>query len=353
MNDIPSARLFNQQISETGLKKADELLSYMVAVQGQDYLGAKWSVGLRLPGSSDADIEKALLDKSIIRTWAMRGTLHLMTASDVRWLLRLLSPRIIAGNARRYKELGLDEDTLARSNEILTKALEKKELTRTALFDILEQNGISTEGQRAPYILQRASYDGLVCQGIMRGRDPIYFSMESLPKGDELKGDEALEALARRYFISRGPATLQDFVWWSGIPIADAKKGLEIVKSQLSQENINGQTYYFSHLAPAKHNKTITAYLLPGFDEYIVGYKERSVIMDKAYMKTLTPTNGMLPPTIVIDGKVVGTWKRIINKSKVLVTLNPSRDLTKAENKDISVAIQRYSEFLGIPATII
>lgn len=354
MKDILSLRLFNQQITVNSFTKSTGLLSHLIAVQGQDYLGAKWSVGLRLPGSTDATIENALIDKTIVRTWAMRGTLHLLAASDIRWILALLSPRIIAGNARRYRELGLDEDTLARSNKILTKALEKnKELTRTALLDILKQNGISTEGQRAPYMLQRASFDGLICQGIMRGKDPIYFSMAILPKSEILERDEALSELARRYFISRGPATLQDFIWWSGLSTADAKKGLEMAKSHLIHEAIDGQVYWFSHSTTVKHDKALSAYLLPGFDEYIVGYKERSAIMDKAYMKTLTPTNGMLPPTIVINGIVSGTWKRTFKKGSALIELKNFGTLTATENKAITIAANRYGEFIGIPVIIL
>jgi hypothetical protein len=354
MKDILAIRLYNQQISQTTFKKPDGLLSHLIAVQGQDYLGAKWSVGLRLPpGSTDTNIEQALLGRTIIRTWAMRGTLHLIAASDIRWILALLSPRIIAGNARRYKELELDEKTLARSNKLLTKALQNnKQLTRTALLDILQQNGISTKGQRAPYMLQRASYDQLICQGVMRGRDPIYFSMDSLPKSKMMEWDEALSELTKRYFMSRGPATLQDFVWWSGLSTTDAKKGLETVKSQLVHENIDGQIYWHA-LSSMPSEKSQNTYLLPGFDEYLLSYKDRSLIMDIEYMKTLTPTNGMLSPTIVMNGKVIGTWKRTFKKGSVIIELNPFITLTATENKAIAATAKRYGEYLGMDVTIL
>lgn len=354
MKDILSVRLYNQQISKVNFKKAAELLSYLVGIQGQDYLGAKWSVGLRLPGSSDADIENAIIDRTIVRTWAMRGTLHLITASDVRWIRDLLAPRIIANNARRYRELELDEDTLARSNKLLEKALQNnKQLTRTALLDILKQNGISTEGQRAPFMLQRASFDGLICQSIMQGKDPLYYSMDTLPKSKIRERDEALAELAKRYFISRGPAILQDFIWWSGLSAADAKKGMEVVKSQLIHEIIDGQTYYFASATKIDQDKSPSAYLLPGFDEYLLSYKNRALMMDTAYMKTLTPTNGILPPTIVINGKVTGTWKRTIKKNCATIELNHFSTLTAAESNAIAVAAKRYGEYLGMDVTIL
>ena len=353
MKDILAIRLYNQQISQTRYTKPNELLSYLIAVQGQDYLGAKWSVGLRLPGSTDTNIEQALLDKTIVRTWAMRGTLHLLATSDIRWILPLLSPRIITNNARRYKELELDEDTLTRSNKILAKALQNnKELTRTALLQIIKDNGISTEGQRAPYILQRASLEGIICQSVMQGKDPLYFSMDALPKNRIWERDEALSELTKRYFMSRGPATLQDFVWWSGLSTADAKRGLESLKSQLVHKTIDGQIYWHA-LSSMPSEKSQNTYLLPGFDEYLLSYKDRSLIMDTGYMKTLTPTNGMLPPTIVMNGKVIGTWKRTIKKSCVTIELNHFSTLTAIESKTIAAAAKCYGEYLGMDVTIL
>ena len=150
LKDIALKRIYSQHIKNQKLKHPSELVSWLGAVQAQDYSGAKWSVGLRLSGTTDKNVEQALKDRKLVRTWALRGTLHFVAASDIQWLLSLLAPRIISRNTRRYKELKLDESTLSLSNNILKNALnDDKYLNRRELLDILEQKGISTEGQRA------------------------------------------------------------------------------------------------------------------------------------------------------------------------------------------------------------
>ncbi|MCX9077598.1 MAG: winged helix DNA-binding domain-containing protein, partial [Candidatus Methanoperedens sp.] len=232
-------RLHNQRLVRPGFDQPAEVVAWLGALQGQDYPGAKWSLGLRLVNGTDVQVEQAIADGHVVRTWAMRGTLHLVAAADVRWLVALVAPRIIAGNARRYRELELDEHTLARSSEVIASQL-RQPLARKALLAILEQNGISTKGQRAPYLLQRASLDGLIGQGVMQGRESVFFP---LPDAKSRAPEDGAAELARRYFASRGPATLKDFIWWSGLAAADARAGLEAVKSALAEMKIEGQSY--------------------------------------------------------------------------------------------------------------
>jgi hypothetical protein len=291
MENIAVERLYSQQIEHSRLNLPGAVVAWLGAIQAQDYAGAKWSVGLRLPGCTDAAIEQALETRAIVRTWAMRGTLHFVSAADIRWMLALMAPRIIANNAGRYKQLGLDEPTLARSNDVLVEALKDgKRLTRKELLPILRQKGISTEGHRASHMLQRASLDGLICQGVMRRNDPTYMLLDgAIPKCRRMERDEALAELANRYFASRGPATLQDYIWWSGLTVADSKAGLEAIESQLIRETISGQTYWRSHSLPAGQEISPTVYLLPGFDEYLLSYRDRSASLDVERIKKLTP----------------------------------------------------------------
>lgn len=351
MPNIAVQRLHSQQIERTKCKTPREIVTWLGALQAQDYAGAKWSVGLRLPGSTATDIEQAIVDKTIVRTWVMRGTLHFVAATDVRWLLALVAPRLIAGNARRYNELELDARTLARSNTLLAQALHGgKQLTRTALFGVLAQHGISTQGQRGVFMLQRASLDGLICQGIMQSNDPTFMSLDdSFPKMKPLEHDEALGELVKRYLTSRGPATLQDFEWWSGLGVANAKAGWEAMKSQFIQERVDNKIYWRSRSKLTAQSKSPKAYLLPGFDEYLLGYKDRSASLDEPRYKRLTPPNGMLPPTIVIDGRVVGTWKRTFEKGEVTIAANPFNPLNPIEWSALETAAQHFSEFLGMP----
>jgi hypothetical protein len=349
--NIALQRLHSHQLEHPRLGTPAEVVAWLGAVQAQDYAGAKWSIGLRLPESTDAGIEGEIANNTIVRTWAMRGTLHFVAASDLRWLLALVAPRIIARNARRYSELGLDERALSRSNAVLAGALRGgRQLDRGELLDALEHSGISTRGQRAAYMLQRASLDGLICQGVMRRNNPTYVLIdESLPGTGALERDEAAAELARRYFTSRGPATLQDFVWWSGLPAADARAGLEEVEARLVRETIEGRTYWVSDPAPEDGSSTV--YLLPGFDEYLLGYRDRGASLDPAHARALNAGGGMLNPTIVVGGRVVGTWRRTFKRDTVVITVSAFEPLSEARKHALNAAAERYGRFVGMPVS--
>lgn len=347
-SNILIRRLQSQQLDCSEFKKPEEIIAWFGGIQAQDYPGAKWAIAERLKNCTDANIESTFVEKKFVRTWAMRGTLHFVTASDIRWILELLAPRIIARNARRYKELELDEETLKRSNEIIKNALQDgQRLNRRELVTVLQENGISTEGQRTPYMLQRASLDGLICQGSMHSNNnPIFISMDLLPKTKTLTRHYALAELAKRYFKSHGPATIQDFTWWSGLLTKDAKAGLEAVKSQLESETIGDKTYWYSG-SKLKHSSS-RFHLLPSFDEYLVGYKDRSASLEKIHSKNEGIENIMYP-TIALDGQIVGTWKRKFNKNEVIVELKPLIALNAAESNILDEAVHHFGEFLEMP----
>jgi len=383
MTDIARTRLVNQQIAHSTLNSPEEVVSHMGAIQAQDYAGAKWAVGLRPPGSTDAGIERALADRDIVRTWAIRGTLHFVAAKDVRWLLALVAPVIIRKNARRYRELGLEERTLTQSCEVLLEALQGGGLLdRRSLRKILEEKGIDTEGQRFAYMLQRASLEGIICQTGMRKNSPLFAALgELVPNDDPIPRDDGLTELAKRYFASHGPATLGDFTWWSGLPAADARAGLETAGPELMRENINGRDYW-SGSVPVIRTGSTEVNLLPVFDEYIVGYKDRSAILDMLRERGLVPKAGMsgpiLPatgrvagnrertgdqdgstilanpfvpftPTILINGQVAGTWKRTIDRGEVIIAPSPFIPCTHIQKEAYSAAAHRYGEFLDMP----
>src|SRR3989442_2212920 len=351
MSTIAVQRLQNQQLVHSKLRKPGEVVARLVVVQAQDYAGGKWSIGLRLPDSNDLRIEQAIADKTIVRTWALRGTLHFVAAADVRWLLALVAARNIARNARAYRNLELDERTLARSNAVLAKALGAgKQLNRTELLARLEQSGISTKGLRAVYMLQRASLDALICQTVMYRNNPTYMSLDQLqPTAKRVERDDAVAELAKRYFITRTPATLQDFIWWSGLSPVDARGGLEAIQSRLIQETIAGRTYWLSHsvaTAPTP-DRLPTAYLLPGYDEYLLSYKDRTASLDLRHAKKLGAGNGFLSP-IVINGQVVGTWRRTFKKGAVVIEANLFAPLSATARRALVAAAGRYGQFLGM-----
>jgi hypothetical protein len=350
-HDIAVDRLDRQRIAHSGLKSPEEVVVFMGAVQAQDYAGAKWSVGLRLPGGTDADVGQALADGTIVRTWAVRGTLHFVAGRDIHWLLAIVAPHVIKGNIRRYRELGLDPGTLVRSNEALSDALQRGiELDRRALLAFLEENGINTEGQRFAYMLQRASLDGIICQVGMRRNNPVFARIDDwLPKAGLSGSPGGVGELAHRYFTSRGPATLQDFVWWSGLPVMDARAALESVKSEFATETIDGKTFWRTRDPPPAPEDPPAAYLLPGYDEYLLSYRDRSASLERIGGAMPAPTNGAPVPTMITGGYVVGTWKHTMVRGSVAVVPRALVSLTGAEHDAFVDAARRYGDFLGIP----
>lgn len=353
MSDIAEYRLYNQHIAQPRHPDVAAALTWMGAVQGQDYPGAKWSLGLRTPGSTDADVEQAISDKKIVRTWVMRGTLFLVPAADVRWMTELCRPRVMAQMAPRFAELELDEATIQHSSAVLVNALAGGlQLTRKALFEVLESHGISTAGQRGIHLLHRASLDGLLCQGTVENNNPSFMRIdEALSGARTLPRDEALALLAQRYFTSRGPATLQDFAWWLGLPMADARAGLEAVKSQLVETVIDGVSYWMP--PPTMTPQPDPAYAPPGFDEYLLGYKVRDAVLDSQHANKVCPgKNGVFFPTMVLGGRMVGVWKRTVKRGALVIDPQPFVPLSDEDMAAFSAAAQRFGEFWGMPVVV-
>lgn len=349
VSPIGLRRLYHQRIAHPAFNDAGDVVAWLGAMQGQDYAGTKWALGLRLPGSTEADIGQAIADGRIMRTWALRGTLHYVAPADIHWLVGLIAPRQIAGNARRYKELELDDATLGRSTALIAESLAGgQHLTRTELFAILEADGISTAGQRGFYMLQRAALERLIYQGEMRRNVTTFLALDA---GQTLPKEVALAELALRYFTSRGPAALADFTHWSGLLISEARAGLESVRSELVEENIDGQAYFAASESAKSPERSL--YMLPGFDEYVLGYKDRSAVLDPQFADAICPGgNGMFMSTLVSQGRIIGTWKRTLKKKTVEIMLRPFETLRAGEMETITEAAARYGAFLRLTAVI-
>ncbi|HYG64018.1 MAG TPA: winged helix DNA-binding domain-containing protein [Thermoanaerobaculia bacterium] len=350
--DIAHRRLRSQRIAGTGFKKPGEVVAWLGAVQAQDYLGSLWALGTRMKTATEEAVEQAIADRTVVRTWPMRGTLHFVAPADVRWMLALLTPRVIAGTQWRYRQLDLDQALFDRSRDLLTRTLEGgRQITRGALFEILDAAGIATTGQRGINILNRLAMDGLLCFAARQGKQPAFALLEEwVPPGRMLERDEALAELAGRYFTSHGPATLQDFTWWSGLTVADTKLGIELAGSRLEKEVFEGRDYW-SVAAETGTGPAPRAYLLPPFDEYTVAYKDRSAVLDPAHGGVMS-SNGIFYPTIVLDGQVIGTWKRTFKKGSVVIALSPYAPIKKKDRKAVAEAAERYGAFLGMPAVV-
>ena len=357
-SQIPQARLAAQQIaaptSVPRFPTPAQIVSWMGAIQAQDYHSALWSLGLRLPGTTAETIEQTIADKTIVRTWPMRGTLHYVAAEDARWMLALMTPRVLAGMALRSQRLELDAPTFTRSFQALTDALQDGEpMARKDVLEVLERAGVSTANQRGYHLLCRAAQEGLICQGPVQNNQQTFVLLDAwLPPGRTLSRDESLAEIARRYFTSHGPATLQDFLGWTGLTAADGRAALAMAAPHLAQLTVERRTYWLSASPPELSPSASDTYLLPGFDEYILGYKDRSAVLAPAHADKIIPgSNGIFMPTLVINGQVVGTWKRVIQKKGVTVTFYPFAPLTKAETEAAEEAADRYRAFVGLPSS--
>ncbi|MBL8153262.1 MAG: AlkZ family DNA glycosylase [Anaerolineae bacterium] len=339
-------RLNRQRIAHPSFDDAGQVAAWLGVLQGQDYLGTKWAFGLRLPHSTEAAIDQAIAAGTILRTWALRGTLHYVAPADIHWLLALIGPRLIAGNATRYRQLELDSATLTRAVDLIAAALQDgQRLARAELFAILQANGISTAGQRGVYMLQRAGLERLIYQAAMQGGETTF---RALAPGPTLPPDQAVAELARRYFTSRGPATLADFAYWAGLRITEARASLAALQSTLVEDRIDGQSYWQPADEPPPPDRLID--LLPGFDEFLLGYKDRSAVLDPQFADAICPGgNGVFYPTIVSAGRIIGTWKRALKKKAVEITLQPFRPLRPDERDSLAEAAARYGRFLGLP----
>lgn len=345
-SEILPLRLQNQQLLHPSFKKPEELVSWMGAVQAQEYAGAKWALGIRTLNGTDHHIEKAINEGKIIRTHVLRPTWHLVNPKDIRWMLALTAPRVHASSAFGYRRMELTDAVFKRANKTIIKALQGgRQLTRTELAAALQQAKIATDDLRLIHILMHAELDALVCNGARKGKQFTYALLdERVPPAQPLTKEEALAALTERYFKSHGPATVQDFTWWSGLTAKDAQLGWELIKSALISVASKDTVYWMmKDTSPASKKKS--ALLLPAFDEYTVAYKDRTLAVDpEAAKKT---GNGIFKPLLVINGKVKGYWKRNDKKGEARVILHPFEKSNTAEMKMIKQEMERYASFSG------
>ena len=350
--EIALHRLVNQQIASSTCASPGEVVSRLGAMQAQDYLGALWAVGLRSPGTTEADVEKALARREIVRTWPMRGTLHFVAAADARWMLELLTPRVIAASATRHQQLELDQNVFARSEKIFRKVLGGgQQRTREDMMGLLESAGISTANQRGYHILWLLAQQRVLCFGPRQGKQQTFVLFEEwIPQSRSLPREEALAELALRYFASHGPATLADFAGWSGLKITEARRALASVSSRLTEDEFEGSSYWMppsSQNIPS--NLSQTAFLLPGFDEYLLGYKNRTAVLSSQHAPFIIPgNNGMFQPTMVKGGKVIGVWKRSSPKNAAAISAQPFAPLSAGDTRGFSVAAKHYGRFIGV-----
>jgi hypothetical protein len=355
LKEISNTRLTSQKIETAEFNTAREIVSQMGAIQAQDYSMAKWALGIRLPDWTDKKIESSIDNGEIIRTHVLRPTWHFIPADDIYWMLQLTSQKIRSSLKARHKGLELTESVIKKTNSVIEKSLLKeKNLTREELADVLNRAKIKTnENNRLAHVLLCAELGGIICSGPMKKNKMTYSLLsERVPVKKILSRDESLAELAKRYFTSRCPATIQDFIWWSNLSVTDARKATESIKSGFFTERIGTAEYWFPNSFSIKGSENTSVHLLPAYDEFLISYRDRSSSLSSIHNKKTISNNGMFYPAIVINGQVAGLWKRIINKNKIVITTdffqppdNHAKNLT-VEKAEI------FGRFLGKEAEI-
>lgn len=309
---IPNIRLQNQQLLNPLFCQPKELVSWLGAMQAQNYSMVKWAVGMRLKSATIQTVEEALRKGEILRTHVMRPTWHLVAAEDIRWMLKLSARRIKSANdsfAKGY-DLEITDELYAKSYNLLEKILcGNKSLTKQEIAEHFCCSGILVEADnhRMTRFMVRAEQEGIVCSGEDKGGKYTYALLEErVPPVPEITKDEALARLARSYFRSHAPAVLQDFIWWSGLPVSEAKQAIYLIESELTAEQWNGQTWYVHEACRTRGKVSGRLHLLPSYDEYLLGYKDRTDVLPKEHYPKAFTNNGLFYPVILHEGQVIG-----------------------------------------------
>ena len=352
-SDIARLRLANQRLTGTEFASPVEVVRWFGAIQSQDLPASLYAIGLRMRHATEALVERALADGSIVRSWPMRRTIHCMAAEDVRWMIHMLAPRGIARMKPYHRAMNITEDDLSRAGKILESALAcHTRLTRTELYERLKADGVATNTPDVPmrglHLLVHWAQAGLICLAARRGKQPTFALFDDwIPRGRDLSGAEALAELATIYFRAHAPATLKDFSWWSGLTMGEARRALHLAGDLLRSIAIDGVEYWVMRDAPASSPGPLPLLLLPPFDEYTVAYADRSVAVDPSLLRSI---GHGLAPNIFVNGRIAGTWKRtVLAQGAVAVTPGLLGSLNKKEQTDLARSIKRYAEFLECP----
>lgn len=349
MLDIAQIRLANQQLSSQKFEKPEDVVGWFGAMQAQDFAAAKWALALRSKNQTDESIEKACNEGRILRTHIMRPTWHFVLPSDIRWLQKLTFHRIHQFNGYYYRQTDLNKTIFQKSNEILRNALiREKKLTRLQLGKELQSHGIPIKGLGLSYTILQAELENIITSGPRVGKQFTYMLLdERVPKSRELSYEESLVELSKKYFQSHGPAQEKDFSWWSGLRLTDVRKGIEMLGSKLSKFQHNEKMYYW--MESAINESKQDSFLVPGFDEYFIAYADRSDVLDEKYKKELNQGGGMVSGAVVVDGRMVGGWKRMFEKKKVVVSIRLFEKVSTEHMEKIKQQADKYSIFISHP----
>jgi hypothetical protein len=361
-DQVRMLRLRAQRLSSGYRETAPDtagLVKELGGIQAQDARAASLAVWARSAGLVAADVERARVqERAIIRTWGQRGTLHFLATEDLGWLLPLFGPVFIAANQRRRTELGLDEDTCARGIRIIREVLASQgPLSRDELVEQLAVHGIRLEGQARPHLLARAALEGVICMGPDRGAEPTYVLLSDwVTIGRALSQEAALVELAHRYLGAYGPATPEDMAAWSGMAISRIRTAWQHLADRLMEVEVGGSTAWMLKGRAGWLDESSIAdpvvCLLPAFDTYLLGYQKRDLAVPAQHAKRINAGGGMLHPTLLVDGRAVGTWKGQRKKNQMDVIVEPFDQLAPEVHPALEAEVVDLARFLGVKTSL-
>ena len=353
--DLVDARLRNQRLTGVPLETPVDVVSWLGAVQAQEYADSKWALSLRSRRTSDDQIERAFSAGTILRTHVLRPTWHFVTPADIRWMLSLTGPRINRAMATYHRRLELDATVFRKSEQAIARALRGgAQLTRQELKTALQRAGVNADGvQRLAFLTIQLETDAVMCSGGRRGNKFTYALLDDrAPATRTLSRDAALAELTRRYFTSHGPAQLHDFTWWSGLTVADARAGLAMNARELTSDTLDGRTYWSAAKTVRALVRPQPAHLLGLYDEYLIAYKDRSAARDQS-PPTRTAAWDPFSAPVVVDGRIVGAWKKKVTGKRVVANVSPLRPLGRSEKRAVEDAADRYAAFIGLDLELV
>lgn len=348
---IRKHRLKNQKLTNTEFTTPESLVRHFGAMQAQDYAMAKWAIGIRT-GKTENAIENSINEGKIIRTHILRPTWHFVAAEDIYWMLELTAPSLKRLVTSAAVKMGL-EGALNTYNKKLQKLLSgNNHLTREEIMLELDVKTGIANNISPVIIMMNAELEGIVCNGIMRGKKFTYALLEERVKiTNKISKEEALAKLASKYFKSHGPATIQDFSWWSGLSLTNSRLALELIKPELASFQIENNTYWL-YENTVSNKEDVFVHLLPAFDEFLISYKDRTASIALEHQPLAFTKNGIFNPVIAINGKIEGTWKRSIKKETVKIELNPINSFDKNTSELIINTTKMFGDYLGLKVEI-
>jgi hypothetical protein len=344
---IARARMRAQRVWGTDCQDPTQALAHLVAVQSQEFRYGLWSLAQRSGDPANSVVQRAFDEGRILRTHILRPTWHFVAPNDLRWLMRLSGRRVNKWNARRYQELGLDAKTLAKSNDVIAKAVEGAPLTRRALAAILERRKLQPEGQRLVHMMMRAELDMIVTSGPLDGNQHTYAPFDArVHSTRDIGRDQSLGRLAKRYFASRGPATLKDFSWWSGLPMPDVRRATQIAGRALQSFAVDGRTYLFTDEQPSRPPARSQIDLVQIYDEIGIAYTESRDVLEtpRASLRMVVNVEGY-PHVVLRNGRLLGRWRVVRARGDVNVETKVVEKLDAVNNAALERAVQRYRRF--------